>query len=149
VVNFLEQLAAEWYEFRGYYVRRNVRVGPRPKGGHECELDVVAFHPKKKHLLREQRYKKKFEAGKKYIPSLFEGLDLPLEIEQIALLVFGSPKGRANLGGGKIVMIGDFMREIRNEIGNRPVESAAIPEQFQLLRTLQFAAKYWNDSPRL
>lgn len=161
MINFLEQLAAEWYEFRGYFVRRNVRVGPRPKGGHECELDVVAFHPKKKHLvhiepsmdaaswaLREQRYAKKFEAGKKYIPSLFEGLDLPLEIDQIALLVFGSPKGRADLGGGKIVMIGDFMREVRSEIGSRPVESAAIPEQFQLLRTLQFAAKYWNDAPR-
>ena len=38
--------------------------------------------------LRERRYAKKFIAGKKYIPGLFEGLDLPLEIEQIALLVF-------------------------------------------------------------
>jgi hypothetical protein len=77
MINFLEQLAAEWYEFRGYFVRRNVRVGPRPNGGHECELDVVAFHPKKRHLVqiepsmdadswaqREQRYAKKFTAGK-------------------------------------------------------------------------------------
>ena len=31
MVNFLEQMVAEWYEFRGYFVRRNVRVGPRPK----------------------------------------------------------------------------------------------------------------------
>jgi hypothetical protein len=159
MINFLEQLAAEWYEFRGYFVRRNVRVGPRPNGGHECELDVVAFHPKKRHLVqiepsmdadswaqREQRYAKKFTAGKKYIPGLFAGLDLPLEIEQIALLVFGSAQGRSGLGGGKLLMIGDFMNEIRNEIRARRVESAAIPEQYQLLRTLQFAATYWNDS---
>jgi hypothetical protein len=114
VIDFLEQLASEWYEFRGYFVRRNVRVGPRPKGGHECELDVVAFHPKRKHLVhiepsmdadswaqREKRYVKKFDAGKKYIPGLFEGLDLPLEIEQVALLVFGSSQDEPTLAAGK------------------------------------------------
>ena len=33
--NFLEELVAEWYEYKGYFVRRNVRVGPRAKGGYE------------------------------------------------------------------------------------------------------------------
>ena len=42
-INFLEQLIAEWYEYRGYFVRRNVLVGRRLKGGYECELDIVAF----------------------------------------------------------------------------------------------------------
>ena len=27
--NFLEQLVTEWYEYRGYFVRRNVPVGKR------------------------------------------------------------------------------------------------------------------------
>lgn len=31
--NHLEQLVAEWYEFEGYFVRRNVMVGRRPSGG--------------------------------------------------------------------------------------------------------------------
>jgi len=44
-MNHLEQLVTEWYEYRGYFVRRNVQVGPRLKGEYECELDVVAFHP--------------------------------------------------------------------------------------------------------
>ena len=39
--NHLEQLIAEWYEFQGYFVRRNVLVGKRSKGGYECELDVI------------------------------------------------------------------------------------------------------------
>lgn len=32
--NYLEQLASEWYEFQGYFVRRNIRVGRRLEGGH-------------------------------------------------------------------------------------------------------------------
>ena len=76
--NFLEQLVAEWYEFRGYFVRRNINVGPRLKGGFESELDVVAFHPTKRHLVhiepsmdahswdqREKRFTAKFAAGRK------------------------------------------------------------------------------------
>ena len=35
--NYLERLLAEWYEYKGYFVRRNVMVGKRAKGGHECE----------------------------------------------------------------------------------------------------------------
>ena len=75
--NFLEELVAEWYEYQEYFVRRNVLVGKRVRGGYESELDVVAFHPTKKHLVhietsmdtqsweqREQRFAKKFEAGR-------------------------------------------------------------------------------------
>src|ERR1700683_1491772 len=52
VPNFLEQLVAEWYEYRGFFVRRNVNVGKRTAGGHEGELDVVAFHPVEKLLVQ-------------------------------------------------------------------------------------------------
>jgi len=49
--NHLEQLLAEWYEYKGYIVKRNLQVGKRKKGGFECELDIVAFHPELKHLV--------------------------------------------------------------------------------------------------
>jgi len=49
--NFLEQLVAEWYEYRGYFVRRNIAVGRRTKGGYECELDIVALDPVRRHLV--------------------------------------------------------------------------------------------------
>lgn len=157
MVNFLEQLVAEWYEFRGYFVRRNMRVGPRPNGGHEGELDVVAFHPERRHLVhvepsmdadswdvRERRFSRKFESGRRHIPSLFPGLDLPGEIDQIALLVFGSAQGRSVLGGGRLVLVSDLMTEIRQKLKGLRVDNAAVPEQFQLLRALQFAANYWK-----
>ena len=50
-VNHLEQLVAEWYEYQGYFVRKNVLVGKRAKGGYECELDIVAFNPATKKLV--------------------------------------------------------------------------------------------------
>jgi len=116
MANFLEQLVAEWYEIQGYFVRRNVKVGRRPKGGWDGELDVVAFHPRKKHLIhiepstdalpwgqRQKRFEKKFDAGRKYIPALFEGLNVPPEIEQIALLGIGSSKTHSSLGGGRVM----------------------------------------------
>ncbi len=154
-MNHLEQLTAEWYEFRGYFVRRNVQVGKRLKGGYECELDVVAFCPQRKHLVhiepsmdahtwdkREERYKKKFAAGLQYIPSLFEGLNLPTDIEQIALLGFGSNSNKKTLAGGRIMTPSDLLAEITEEISNKRINRAAIPEQFALLRTIQFAYQH-------
>ncbi len=154
-MNHLEQLVAEWYEYRGYFVRRNIQVGPRSKGGYECELDVVAFHPTKHHLVhiepsmdadswakREARYTKKFEAGRKYIPALFEGIDLPNDIEQIALLGFASNRNVKTLAGGRVMTTSELFVEIVSEISGKKVAKAAVPEQYPLLRTLQFACEH-------
>jgi hypothetical protein len=154
-MNHLEQLVAEWYEYRGYFIRRNIQVGPRPKGGYECELDVVAFHPTQNHLVhiepsmdadswakREARYTKKFEAGRKYIPGLFKGIDLPDDIEQIALLGFASNSNVKKLAGGRVMTTSELFVEIVSEISGKKVAKAAIPEQYPLLRTLQFACEH-------
>ena len=156
--NHLESLVAEWYEFRGFFVRRNVHVGKRDKGGYECELDIVAFHPEQRSLVqvepsldaqswekREGRYAKKFEAGRRYIPDLFPGIPIPKHIEQIALFVYGG-RTRDKLAGGRVQLVAELMDEIRAAIGHQKVGRAAIPEQYPLLRTLQFAAEYWGDS---
>jgi hypothetical protein len=160
MVNFLEQLVAEWYEFNGYFVRRNVRVSRRERGGYEGELDIVAFHPERRRLVhiepsmdahswatREKRYRKKFEAGKRHIPSLFTGFDLPSDIEQIAILIQGA---RQEISGGRVLLVADLMKEICSTLRTRPVLKQAVPEQYQLLRALQFAANYWElaDSDR-
>ena len=155
MANFLEQLAREWYEYCGYFVRQNVNVGKRKAGGYECELDIVAFNPKTQHLVhvepsmdadswanRERRYKKKFAAGRKYIPKLFDGLDVPDDIEQIALFVFASTKNRQTLAGGKIVTLDQFLAEILVGLGDSTILGAAVPEQLPLIRTLQFVSHY-------
>ncbi len=149
--NYLEQLVAEWYEYQGYFIRRNVRVGKLPKGGYEGELDIVAFHPEKKHLVhiepthdasswakREERFEKKFSAGRKYIPELFKGLDIPDEIEQVCLLGFGSNVNHPYLAGGKVVMVSEFLSEVMKGIGESSMHSKTMSENHPILRTLQF-----------
>src|SRR5260370_1352541 len=101
-MNFLEQVTAEWLEYKGYFVRRNIHVGRRPKGGYECELDVIGFHPTLRRLRhiepsmdsdswaqRTARFTKKFNAGWKYIPEIFAGFKPLPKIEQMALFGYG------------------------------------------------------------
>jgi hypothetical protein len=156
--NYLEQLAAEWYEYQGYFIRRNVWVGKRKAGGYECELDVVGFHPEKKHLVqiepsmdaaswatREKRYSKKFKAGRKYIPGLFSGLDIPKDVEQIALLVFASTKNQKTLGGGRIVHISEFLSGIYASLRPKDIFGNMVPEQYSILRSFQFTSQYYQS----
>lgn len=156
-MNHLEQLVAEWYEWRGYFVRRNVQVGKRVKGGYECELDVVALCPRSRHLVhlepsmdadtwavRDARYTKKFAAGRQYIPALFGGITLPATIDQVAVLGFGSNANVTTLGGGRIQTTAQLLAEITKEIAPRTIQKAAIPEQYPLLRTIQFCYQYRN-----
>lgn len=155
MANFLEQLTREWYEYQGYFVRQNVKVGPRPRGGYECELDVVAFHPRLQHLVhvepsmdanswatREKRYTKKFAAGREYIPQLFDGVELPDNIDQIALLVFASATNHPTLGGGRVMILDEFLAEILKGLAETGVAKSAVPEQLPIVRTLQFVSHY-------
>jgi hypothetical protein len=158
-MNFLEELVTEWYEYQGYFIRRNVLVGKRLAGGHECELDVVAFHPETRHLVhiepsmdaskwetRERRFRKKFSAGITYIPKLFPGLLCGEEqIEQIALLVFSPKSGGLTLGGGKVLHVSDLLRQIVLHFSGFSMIKAQVHEQFPLLRTIQFTTQYRRE----
>jgi len=153
--NFLEQLVAEWYEYQGYFVRRNVLVGKRAKGGYDCELDVVGLNPCTSHLIhiepsmdchnwekRERRFKKKFDAGQEHIPSLFDGFRVPKDIEQIALLVYGSNVNHKMVGGGRVQTIRELIEEIAMALASKKLAKDAIPEHMSILRTFQFATEY-------
>ena len=87
---------------------------------------------------RVDRYTKKFAAGRKYIPQLFAGFHPLPEIEQIALFGLGGRGARETIGGGKVVVIGDWIQDVLNRLQEMPVASHAVPEQFICLRTIQF-----------
>ncbi len=153
--NHLEQLAAEWYEYRGYFVRRNVRVGRRAQGGHEGELDIVAFDPRKVALVhietsgdadswaeRERRFAKKFLTGEKHIRALFHGLPKKTPIEKIAIFAVGSRKNHQSVGGGQIKLLGEFLAEILADLENISWSKRAVPEQYPLIRTLQIVSEF-------
>ena len=155
--NYLEQLVAEWYEYQGYFVRRNVLVGKRAKGGYAGELDVIAFSPTLNHLVhvepsmdadswarREERYLNKFQLGRQHIPTLFEGFKLPEKIEQIALLGFGSKANHQTLAGGKILLVPELLEEIFSALKLKNIARNAVSENMPLLRTLQFVSDNWQ-----
>ena len=156
----LEQLIAEFYDWNGYLVKRNMKVGKRLKGGWEMELDVVAYHPGLKHLVhieasldahswerREERYAKKFELGEKYILSeVFTWLPPGTVIERIA--VFPSVAGRKTMCGAGLKSIDGFTAEVMAEIRKGKIMAKeAISEQFPLLRTLQLAVMGYYRAP--
>ena len=150
--NYLEQLVAEYYEYKGCFVRRNVKVGRRNNGGYAGELDVVAYNPQDNIIYhieptmdadkweeRERRYNKKFELGLRYIPGLFEYLagNMP-EIQQIMLLGYGSNANHTHLAGGEVKTIKTFFEEVIAALHDRDIYRDAVPENFTILRTIQF-----------
>ena len=153
--NFLEELVAEWLEYQGYIVKRNERVGRRAKGGHEGELDVVAFNPKSNRLIhvetstdadswaeREKRFGRKFASGVKHIHSLFDGLTLPRTIEKKAVFAFGSDKNHKIVGGGQIQMAEDLIMEILRTLKATSFLKRAVPEKYPILRVLQMITEH-------
>lgn len=153
--NYLEQLAAEWYEYSGYFVRRNLLVGPKTGGGFESELAILAVHVGRREAVhiepsmdahswekREERYRKRFEAGRTYVPELLEGLELTAPVRQIALIGLGSRTNHPTLGGGEVLTLADFMTEILSELKDSGGRQGPVPQQYPILRTLQFIAEH-------
>ena len=79
-MNFLEQVIAEWFSHKGYFVKTNIKFGKLPSGGFAGEVDVVAFHPQTRELVHieastdggAKRFKEKFDLAKRYYGELFE-----------------------------------------------------------------------------
>lgn len=159
-MSHLEDLLCEYYEWRGCFVRRNVKVGRRPRGGWEGELDVVAFDPQSRELLhlepsidadswsrREQRFAKKFEVARKYMfTEVVPWLDPRPNLRQFAILTSDGGGKRSQLAGAEVMTIDAFVAEIRSAVSARGIMgTAAISEQFPLLRTVQmFESGYWR-----
>lgn len=148
-MNHLEKLIRQFHEWRGYIVRGNVKVGRLDHGGWEGELDIVAYNPKNRHLIhlepslaaekwdiRVERFGKKFALGREYIPTeVYPWLRRDTKIEQVAILVSGT--GR-KLEEGRVISIDDYLKEIKKKILQEGLmNQAAIPEEFDLLRTIQ------------
>lgn len=153
-MKYLEQLVREWYEYRGYFVRRDMWVGLESDGTYDCELDIVAFHPIHRHVVHfetsyhilslkdnEQHFQTKFDAGKKYLHRIF-GIEDHLHIEQTALILKSEETHRRTIGGGKIVLLSDFLATILQQLSGIGVSSAMVPEQWPLILTLQFVAEH-------
>ena len=152
-MSHLEELIAEYYDWQGYLVKRNIKVGRLAHGGWQMELDIIAYHPHSGHLMhvepsidahswetRGKRFSKKFDAGKEHIFSeVLTWLETTTPIDRVAVLV-SHPRGRDTIAGGRIKSIDEQVAEIRNKIGELGIMAKnAIPEKYPLLRTIQLS----------
>jgi hypothetical protein len=157
----LEQLVAEYLDWQGYLVKRNVKVGRLSHGGWEGELDVVGFHPQRGEIVhyevsldadpwtkREHRYAKKMDAGRKYIhKEIFPWLTTEIAIKQFA--AFPSHGSRKDLAGATLMSVDGLVQGIVAQVRSvGKVASNAIPEGYPLLRVLQLAHCGYTYAPK-
>jgi hypothetical protein len=157
----LELLVAEYLDWQGYLVKKNVKVGRLSHGGWEGELDVVGFHPREGEIVhyelsldaspwaeRERRYAKKMDAGRKYIhKELFPWLSTDVQIKQFA--AFPTHGTRTELAGATLMSVDGLVQGIVSKIrGQGKANANAISEGYPLLRVLQFAHCGYSYAPK-
>ena len=153
-MDYLEQLVSEWYEYQGYFVQRNLWVGLEVDGSYECELNIVAYHPTKNRVVqieptadflnwtkREEHFQVKFDAGRKYLHRMFAAEPTPA-IEQIALMDIPGDLHQRIVAGGRIVLLSELLGSIIAKFRTFSMASYEVPEQWPLLKTLQYVAAY-------
>ena len=159
-MNFLEQLVAEWYEYKGFFVRTNIKFGKRAAGGWEGEIDVVAFDPKKKHLIhveasmdsyswseRKNRFVKKFSDAKKHYKEVFD-FDFN-SVQNRVIVGFIKTKPKVNFSGIEVTLVPDFVQEVTEYLSEQDPMKAAVPESYPLLRAIQFATAYGHSTDKM
>ena len=153
-MNFLEQLIAEWFEYKGHYVRTNIKFGKRANGGYEGEIDIAAFQPKTRKLIlvessmdalswdkREERFTKKFTDAANHYKEIFD-FDYT-GVEKIAIVGFSDVLNHDKFGCDiKVRKVPEVIKEIVSELKTKNPMQAIVPESYPLLRAMQFAAAY-------
>jgi len=154
-MNFLEQLSAEWYEYKGYFVRTNVKFGKRKEGGYKGEMDVVAYNPSNREILhietstdsnswpkRKKIFIKKFKDAKEHYLEIF-----PYKGKFKQMAIVGPNLKQTTESFGKSIEIKHipaFLTEITEELKTKDPMKDAIPESYPLLRVVQYSAFYSN-----
>ncbi|MEW6617628.1 MAG: hypothetical protein AB1333_04410 [Patescibacteria group bacterium] len=168
-MNFLEQLAAEWYEYSGYFVRTNIKFGPRARGGYFGEIDVVGYKSETREFIhvetstdsdswkkREVKFKRKFSTARRHYMEVFRFKDVDIRPIQIAIVGFNlkpsdktkswksSPPTGSLYGKIKIevIHIPKFLHDIYEKLKDKDPQKDAIPESYPLLRAIQYSAFY-------
>lgn len=156
-MNFLEQLAAEYFSLAGYFVRTNVKFGRRSKGGFEGEADVLAVRMGGRDLVhletsmdaltwrdRFSRFERKFRSASRHYAEMLGVSAEELGQTQVTRMAVASwsrsfaPASRD--GDIRYVLIQDFVCAVREQVTLRHPMRDAVPEEYPLLRAIQFAS---------
>lgn len=145
---FLEQLVAEWYAVRGFFVRTNILFGRRKRGGYEGEIDVATFNPKTKELIhleismdanswdqRKERFERKFKAAERHYSSIFDFEHG--KIKKVAVVSWTKPRHKIDFGDIELITIPDLVAEIKAYLIKINSTNTMIHEGYPLIRAIQ------------
>jgi len=154
-MNHLEELVKEYYEYRGYFVKTNVKLEKLAHGGRKGEIDILAYKQKNGELVHvecslaaastsdlievaEKKFRNDFTVD--FYTKL---LDLSPEAVKTVRKKFIAGLGyRTTLkglpGGVEHESVPKFVRSVLASIP-RDFMKDAVPESLPLLRTLQLA----------
>ncbi len=151
--NFLEELVAEWYEYNGHFVRRNVWYGNGPKGGRKGDMDVLAFNPKRKVFVHVEadgssdklsivlkRLGNKFGTATSHYAQFVRGF----KVEKAAVVtavaaIKKNCKLPKNMNAVTIMTCSELTVKIIKVLKGKNPNNAVIPESWPLLRAIQLA----------
>ena len=156
-VNFREQLIAEWYELRGYFVRTNEKW-PDGHGRRRSEdMDVLALCPTTRKLIHiettSSEYKnwvEKYRGRKFHSDDSFYMENFHADsVQRVAIVGSGAgPNDNAakKLKDHNITLqsFGQLYEEIEEKIRDDwwPETKKAIPETLPILKGIQYALRY-------
>ena len=152
MMNFLEQVIAEWFSHKGYFVKTNIKFGKLPSGGFAGEVDVVAFDPQTRELVHIEAstvggvggaklFKKKFDLAKRYYgEELFQFSYDSMRCMAIGGFAYTATPKVKNMLGEKIEVetVPEFFRKASACLRECPIPKQAISETLPLLRAMQF-----------
>ena len=143
-MNFLEQLTAEWYQYKGYFVRTNIKFGRNihGRGGHAGEIDVIAYEPKTRDFIhieastdalvwpeRKRIFERKFSDARRYYMEIFPFKEMDIKPRQIALVGFNLTPARGLDSWRSVPPSGSIWGELK-------IEVLHIPKFFQEINTV-------------
>lgn len=147
--NHLEDLAKEYYEYKGYFVRSNIRVIKREGGGYNGEIDLLAYNPVNRELLHiecsmdaEKKEDEEKMAEKKFQRDIDYRKIIPFEFTNLRkIYIIGQTKGQNEIKMPKDVehiSLGPFIKEIYSELPSDIIKEI-VPEVYPLLRAIQLS----------
>ena len=155
-VNFREQLIAEWYELRGYFVRTNEKWPNRRRN--EGDMDVLALCPETRNLIHIEiassegkkgqwvrKTKEKFNSDDSFYMENFH-VD---SVKRVAIVGSGWAANDAAVKELKdhnitLQSLGQIYEEIGKKITDDwwPERDKSIPETLPILKGIQYALRY-------
>jgi hypothetical protein len=156
-MNYLEQLVSEWYRYKGYFVKENIKTGLRIRkgnksGGYNHEIDVLALGPKGilYHIEASTKDPRSVEGikDKEYVAAL-NGFRIN-KVKRIYYFLHGGEGKIENfqkqLMGNSVEItihsISHLLSQVATELKDTKL-NRIVPENFPILRTLQiFIQRY-------